>query len=73
MEAGLLNIHPTGLVEFEQVEKRWDETGHIWVFKLQKKKKKIYPNKYQLENKWRRQHNLCSKILYNKMKYLGIN
>ena len=39
----------------------------------QKKKKKIYPNKYQLENKWRRQHNLCSKILYNKMKYLGIN
>lgn len=36
MESVLLNIHPEGLVEFEQVEKRWDETGHIWVFKLPK-------------------------------------
>ena len=29
MEAVLLNIHPERLVEFEQVEKRSDETGHI--------------------------------------------
>lgn len=67
MEAVLPDSCPKGLVEFEQVEKKQNDKGYIWVFKMPNWKKNQYiQTNTRLKIKWTWNH-LCGK--YGKIKW----